>query len=65
MFDLYSQQRTNFAPTMPRLASKAGQQRQTFPRSKNRGKKSDFVDTMNGTQQALLNLAKFKSSGVV
>lgn len=36
--NLYSAQRTNFQPTMPRIALKPGQQRQVKPRSANRGK---------------------------
>ena len=36
--DLYNAQRTNFQTAMPRLATKPGQQRQTKPRSMNRGK---------------------------
>ena len=36
--DLYNAQRTNFQPTTPRIATKPGQQRQTKPRSANRGK---------------------------
>lgn len=69
MFDLYNAQRTNFEPSVPRLAGKAGQQRQTFMRSANRGKRatgaSNFVDASNNNQEMLLKLAKFKASGVV
>jgi len=35
---LNSAQRTNFKPTLPRIATKPGQMRQVKPRSKNRGK---------------------------
>lgn len=60
--NMYAAQRTNFQPAMPRIAMEPGQQRQTKPRSMNRGKK--FVDESNANQQMLLKLAKFKASGI-
>ena len=38
MLGLNSAQRTNFKPTLPRVATKSGQMRQVKPRSGNRGK---------------------------
>lgn len=63
LVDLYSAQRTNFAPSVPRLATEAGQQRQVKKRSRNRGK-ADPVEQMKENQRMLLDLAKFKASGV-
>lgn len=64
LMDLYSAQRTNFAPATPRIAMESGQQRQVKKRSRNRGK-ADPVEEMRGNQRALLRLAKFRASGVV
>jgi hypothetical protein len=50
--DLYAAQRTNFKPTMPRIALVPGQQRQTTPRSTNRGK-------ANPAKDALMKFAMF------
>lgn len=61
--NMFAAQRTNFQPAMPRIAMGPGQQRQTKPRSMNRGKK--FVEDSQDNQQALLKLAKFKASGIV
>lgn len=60
---MYAAQRTNFQPAMPRIAMEPGQQRQTKPRSMNRGKK--VVGDSQDNRQALLKLAKFKASGIV
>lgn len=55
--DLYAAQRTNFKPTMPRIALAPGQQRQVTPRSANRGK-------ANPAKDALMKFAMFnKESG--
>ena len=50
--DLYSAQRTNFKPTMPRIAMRPGQQRQVSARSANRGK-------ANPANEALMRFAVF------
>lgn len=64
MISMNPAQRTNFKPSMPRLASKPGMERQVFPRSKNRGKKSEVAGNIVDTQQMLKKFAKFKAGAV-
>ncbi|CAB4171829.1 hypothetical protein UFOVP929_23 [uncultured Caudovirales phage] len=65
LLNMNNAQRTNFQPSMPRLATSPGQQRQVKPRSMNRGKAMlPGSDGVVDPTDMIKKMAAFKPTGV-